>query len=407
MALENSPAITIRKPVTAAHLQTCRACAHEFRVPASLVGKRVACPHCRRPIDIKAESGSDDKLVGKELGGCRLVRRLGAGAIGVVYQAEQISIGRQVAIKMLSSKAAGDPKVVQRFQRESKLCAQMQHPNVVSVYDCGFERGVHYLVMEYVEGQTLAGMLDEAERIPWAKAARLILQVGRGLEHAHGMGIIHRDIKPANILVGNDGTAKLADLGLAKQLEDEGGMGDSPLGLTMQGVALGSPAYMPPEQIRSAKDVTPVSDLYALGASFYQLVTGVLPFDGKSAPEVMTKVLREEAKPVAEIAPEVPPAIAGFIRRTLEKEPAHRPQSASAFIVELEDAFNNPAKAPPERPRGTGSANKKLMVRARSPSRPDHAAAVGRSGGSHLGVVVALIAVVVVAGVFAWLHWMR
>ena len=394
--------------MTAAHLQTCRACAHEFRVPASLVGKRVACPHCRRPIEIRAETGSDDKLVGKELGGCRLVRRLGAGAIGVVYQAEQISIGRQVAIKMLSSKAAGDPKVVQRFQRESKLCAQMQHPNVVSVYDCGFERGVHYLVMEYVEGQTLAGMLDEADRIPWAKSARLILQVARGLEHAHGMGIIHRDIKPANILVANDGTAKLADLGLAKQLEDEGGMGESPLGLTMQGVALGSPAYMPPEQIRSAKDVTPVSDLYALGASFYQLVTGALPFDGKSAPEVMTKVLREEAKPVAEIAPEVPPAIAGFISRTLAKDPAHRPQSASAFIVELEDAFNNPNQAPPERPRGTGSANAKLVVRARSPSRPDQPAAVAaRSGGSHLGLVIAAIAIVVVAGVAAWLHWMR
>ncbi len=392
--------------MSAAHLQTCRACAHEFRVPATLVGKRVACPHCRRPIDIRADTGSDDKLVGKELGGCRLQRRLGAGAIGVVYQAEQVSIGRPVAIKMLSSKAAGDPKVVQRFQRESKLCAQMQHPNVVSVYDCGFERGVHYLVMEFVEGQTLAGMLDESERIPWTKAARLILQVARGLEHAHGMGIIHRDIKPANILVGIDGTAKLADLGLAKQLEDEGSMGESPLGLTMQGVALGSPAYMPPEQIRSAKDVTPVSDLYALGASFYQLVTGVLPFDGKSAPEVMTKVLREEPRAIAEIAPEVPPAIAGFISRTLAKDAAHRPQSASAFIVELEDAFNNPNQAPPERPRGTGSTNSKVVVRTRAPSRPDHAPAAAR-GTSHLGLVIVLIAVVVAAGVTAWLHWMR
>jgi serine/threonine protein kinase len=334
MALENSPTLTIRKRVTSAHLQTCRACAHEFRVPASLVGKRVACPHCRRPIEIRAETGSDDKLVGKELGGCRLVRRLGAGAIGVVYQAEQVSIGRQVAIKMLSSKAVGDPKVVQRFQRESKLCAQMQHPNVVSVYDCGFERGVHYLVMEFVEGQTLAGMLDEADRIPWAKAARLILQVGRGLEHAHGMGIIHRDIKPANILVGNDGTAKLADLGLAKQLEEEGGMGESPLGLTMQGVALGSPAYMPPEQIRSAKDVTPVSDLYALGASFYQLVTGVLPFDGKSAPEVMTKVLSPASSgarwrripPIARRAP----APSSSSSRTPSTTPTRRRPSARA-----------------------------------------------------------------------------
>ena len=402
--------------MTTAHLQTCRACAHEFRVPDSLVGKRVACPHCRRPIDIRAETGSDDKLVGKELGGCRLVRRLGAGAIGVVYEAEQLSIGRRVAIKMLSSKAAGDPRVVQRFQRESKLCAQMQHPNVVSVYDCGFERGVHYLVMEYVEGQTLAGMLDEAERLQWAKSARLILQVARGLEHAHGMGIIHRDIKPANILVGSDGTAKLADLGLAKQLEDEGagGGGESPLGLTMQGVALGSPAYMPPEQIRSAKDVTPVSDLYALGASFYQLVTGVLPFEGKSAPEVMTKVLREEAKPINSIAPEVPPAIVAFITRTLAKDPAHRPQSASAFIVELEDAFNNPDRVPQSSQRPSGpsagpsAGSSKPTPRARSMSRPDHpAAAVQATSTSRLVLIVVLIAMAIIAGVWSFLHWLH
>jgi serine/threonine-protein kinase len=396
--------------VTTAYLQTCRACAHEFRVPDSLIGKRVACPHCRRPIEIRAETGSDDKLVGKELGGCRLVRRLGAGAIGVVYEAEQLSIGRRVAIKMLSSKAAGDPRVVQRFQRESKLCAQMQHSNVVSVYDCGFERGVHYLVMEYVEGQTLAGMLDESERIPWAKASRLILQIARGLEHAHGMGIIHRDIKPANILVGTDGTAKLADLGLAKQLEDEGGGGESPLGLTMQGVALGSPAYMPPEQIRSAKDVTPVSDLYALGASFYQLVTGILPFDGKSAPEVMTKVLREEAKPVAEIAPDVPPAIAAFIVRTLAKDPANRPQSASAFIVELEDAFTNPTKAPVASVRSGNPAGTtpKPLSRAKHPSRPDHHAhPPAPTSSGRLAVIIVIIVLAVAAGALAFLHWLR
>jgi serine/threonine-protein kinase len=400
MGLENRSPPRIRKPVTvAAYLQTCRACAHEFRVPASLVGKRVACPHCRRPLEILANTAApDDKLVGKELGGCRLARRLGSGAIGVVYEAEQLSIGRRVAIKMLSSKAASDQKVVQRFQRESKLCAQIQHPNVVSVYDCGFERGVHYLIMEYVDGQTLAGMLDEAERLPWAKAAKLVLQVARGLEHAHGLGIIHRDIKPANILVGTDGTAKLADLGLAKQLEEEEG-GDSPLGLTMQGVALGSPAYMPPEQIRSAKDVTPSSDLYALGASFYQLVTGTLPFDGRTAPEVMTKVLREEAKPLSVVAPDVPPAIAAFITRTLSKDPAGRPASASAFIVELEDAYNNPSRVPP-------AAAKPAVNRAARRSSPkNQPAAPAPRGSSRVVVIVVLVILGAAVGVLAALRW--
>jgi serine/threonine protein kinase len=385
------------------HLQTCRLCSHEFRAPVALVGKKVACPYCRRPMEVVANAvANDDKLVGKELGGCRLARRLGAGAIGVVYEAEQLSIGRKVAIKMLSSKAANDAKVVQRFQREAKLCAQIQHPNVVTVYDCGFERGVHYLIMEYVDGTTLAGMVDERGRLPWREAAKLILQVGRGIEHAHGLGIVHRDIKPANVLVGTDGSAKLADLGLAKQLEDERSItGDGGLGLTMQGVALGSPAYMPPEQIRSAKDVTPASDLYALGASFYQLVTGVLPFDGRTAPEVMTKVLRETAKPIVELASDVPPAIVAFIDRTLSKDPSGRPADASRFIVELEDAMANPERAPNVAKPRTGPQAKKV-------SSPGNQAARARTpapGSQRSTTVLAILAILATLGAGAALYW--
>ena len=342
---------------TSAFLQTCRGCQREFRAPASLVGKTVACPHCKRPINIIASAPlSDDRLVGRELGGCRLSKRLGAGAIGVVYEAEQLSVGRPVAVKMLTSRAAADAKVVQRFQREAKLCAAIQHPNVVSVYDCGFERGVHYLIMEYVDGSTLAGMIEEAKRLPWQHASRLVLQVARALEHVHGIDIIHRDIKPANILVNTAGTAKLADLGLAKQMEDEGA--ENPLALTMQGVALGSPAYMPPEQIRSAKDATKVSDLYALGATLYECITGDLPFSGRTGPEVMTKVLREPPRPARDLVPDLPPAITFFLDRVLQKEPRMRPQSASQFIVELEDALNFPDRNRSPPASGTRSATK-------------------------------------------------
>ena len=389
-----------------AHLQTCRSCAHEFRVQATLIGKQVACPHCRRPMTMVAnEVANQDKLVGQMIGGCRLIRRLGAGAIGVVYEAEQESMSRRVAVKMLSSKAAGDEKVVQRFQREARLCAQIQHPNVVTVYDCGFERGVHFLVMEFVDGDTLAGLTEEAGRLAWDRAAKLVLQVARGLEYAHGRGIVHRDIKPANILVGTDGTARLADLGLAKQLEDERSIteGDG-MGLTMQGVALGSPAYMPPEQIRSAKDVTPSSDLYALGASFYQLVTGTLPFDGRSAMEVMTKVLREEAKPVREVAPEVPVAIAAFIQRTLSKDPAGRPADAGRFIVELEDALTNPNRQPSSpaiRPAAAGRRRPQSAPGVRPPPTS------GYRTQDVLVVVVVVIAVLAAAGVAGWWFFLR
>jgi serine/threonine protein kinase len=388
-------------------LQTCRSCAHEFRVPGHLAGRTVPCPHCRRPLALTPGTGRiEDKLVGKTLGGCRLVKRLGAGAIGVVYEAEMPGQERHVAVKMLTSRAAADEKVVQRFERESRLCAAIQHPNVVGVHTCGFDRGVHFLVMEFIDGDTLATLVEDHGRLPWERAARLILQVARGLEHAHGRGIVHRDIKPANILVSTDGVAKLADLGLAKQLDDERSItGDEAMGLTMQGVALGSPAYMPPEQIRSAKDVTPVSDLYALGASLYQLVTGVLPFDGRSATDVMSKVLREEPKPVAELAPETPPAIAAFILRTLSKDPAGRPQDCGRFIVELEDALAHPqvvpaAKGPRNRP-GTGPTRRGPPS---SPTtRPRNGSTRDQASGGALPLVLLLLLVAVVAGGIGWL----
>lgn len=390
----------------AAFLQTCRACQHEFRVPGHLAGRTLPCPHCRRPMDLQPGSGRvEDKLVGKVLGGCTLVRRLGAGAIGVVYQAQMPGQSRHVAVKMLTSKAANDERVVQRFEREAKLCAAIQHPNVVGVHSCGYERGVHFLVMEFVDGDTLSSLVQDQGRLPWDKAARLILQVARGLEYAHSQGIVHRDIKPANILVTQEGVAKLADLGLAKQLDDERSItGDSPMGLTMQGVALGSPAYMPPEQIRSAKDVTPQSDLYALGASLYQLITGVLPFDGKSAAEVMTRVLREEAKPITELAPETPPAIVAFVMRCLSKDPDGRPADCGRFIVELEDALARPdvVPTPPAKktPRpGTGPQ------RRGAASSPTTRPRTGqqRKAKSNLGVV--LVVVVLAAAAAAAAAW--
>nr|MBA3709098.1 serine/threonine protein kinase [Planctomycetota bacterium] len=325
-----------------AFLQICKACNHEFRAHAKLVGKSVPCPYCQKPLTVVAVVGQpNDKLVGQEVGGCRLAKRLGAGALGVVYEAKQLSIGRRVAIKMLSSKAASDKEVVARFQREANLCAKIKHPNVVGVYDCGLDRGVHFLTMDFIDGLTLAALIEEQGKLEWKEAAGYITQIARALEHVHGQGIIHRDIKPANILIDEQKVAKLADLGLAKQVDNEEGSG---AGLTMQGIAMGSPAYMPPEQIRNAKEATHLADVYALGATFYQTVTGVIPFDGKNGTEVMTKVLREEAAPAITRVPTLPQGVSDLIQSMLSKNPADRPQGAAVLIQELEAVVADPVK---------------------------------------------------------------
>jgi serine/threonine-protein kinase len=289
----------------------------------------------------------------------KLEKRLGSGALGVVYAGEQVGMRRRVAIKMLSSKAAADQEVVARFQREARLCAQLRHDGVVAVFHCGQEGPVHYLVMELVTGASMAALIEERGKLPWRLASEMILQVADALKYVHEHGIIHRDIKPANILVEREsGRAKLADLGLGKQVDQDPST-TTTNGLTMQGVAMGSPAYMPPEQIRSARDATKVSDLYALGATFFQCLTGQLPFDGKSAGEVMGKVLREPAPRVREVTPDVPPAIAAVVTRCLEKDPVKRPQSVDAFIDQLKAAVANPDKEP-----GSGGAggNKMLII---------------------------------------------
>lgn len=326
-------------------LLTCRLCRYEFRVPAKLAGKKVPCSHCGTQVEVVAVGAKADPLVGKRLGNCRLTYRLGAGGIGLVYAADQLSTGRKVAVKMLGAKAGANDVLVQRFQRESKLSAQVNHPNVVQVYDCGFDRGVHFQVMELVEGGTLASLIDEQVRLPWPEAVGICLQITQALAHIHALDIIHRDLKPANILVSTDQDgrrlAKLADLGLAKQL-DAGA--DAVSGLTMEGKPLGSPAYMPPEQVRNAKDATRQSDLYGIGASLYAAITGYRPFDGRTGYEVMANVLTKEVVPPQVTQPDLPPALNALILRCLAKDPAKRPATAEALVQELEAIL---ATAPP------------------------------------------------------------
>lgn len=346
-------------------LQTCRVCRYEFRASAKLAGKKIPCSHCGTMVEIVVGApAANDPLIGKRIGNCRLTYRLGAGGIGLVYAGEQLSVGRKVAIKMLGAKAGANDVLVQRFQRESKLAAQINHPNVVHVYDCGYDRGVHFQLMELVDGGTLANLIETQTRLPWREAADLALQITQALEYIHGQDIIHRDIKPANILIAVENgrrIAKLADLGLAKQLDTE----QAQMGLTLEGKPLGSPSFMPPEQVRNAKDATRTSDIYGVGATFYAALTGYRPFDGKTSYEVMANVLTKEVVPPKTTVPDLPPAFNDLIMRCLSKDPSKRPQSAQELLGELERLLSQhggpqtitastPGSASWRRPKPTG-----------------------------------------------------
>ena len=337
-------------------LQSCRVCRYEFRASTKLTGKKIPCSHCGTLVEIVNNTTTAvDPLIGKRIGNCRLTYRLGAGGIGLVYAGEQLSVGRNVAIKMLGAKAGSNEVLVQRFQRESKLCAQINHPNVVHVYDCGYDRGVHYQLMELVDGGTLANLIETQVRLPWREAADLALQITRALEYIHGQEIIHRDIKPANILIAVENgrrIAKLADLGLAKQLDAE----QEQMGLTLEGKPLGSPSYMPPEQVRNAKDATRASDIYGVGATFYSAITGQRPFDGKSSYEVMANVLTKEVVPPKIRVPDLPQALNDLMMCCLSKDPSKRPQKAEDLAGELERLLSSEGGPAPVKAQSPASS---------------------------------------------------
>jgi serine/threonine protein kinase len=319
----------------------CTACQAMVTLEGKAAGSPTVCPMCGKPLPPARPS---DALVGKTIAGHRLVKRIGAGANAVVYEAERIVGGGRFAIKMLTHEAAQDEENGKRFVREAKLCRQITHPNVVQVHEVGCEKKIHFMVMELIEGQTMEAVIDKQGPMPWRESAHLVMQVGQALDHMNKLGIIHRDIKPGNILLTQGGIAKLLDLGFAKKLGEhdtdvpEGGGGN----LTLQGVSMGSPAYMPPEQVLDAKQALQTADVYSLGATFYHALTGRTPFNGKTAYEIMEKVIKEPPVPPKTIRADIPEAISQFILWTMDKLPERRPQNAGEFVRELEIAVFQP-----------------------------------------------------------------
>jgi len=246
-----------------------------------------------------------------------LLELIGQGGMGRVYLARDTRLSRRVALKILSPERVGNSRAVARFQREARVGAQLQHENLVRVYDFGESNGRYFLVMEYIEGKTVGTLISEQGPMPAATAVRLVRQVASGLEHAHRKGLVHRDVNPYNILVTREGIAKLADLGLALDLADEDRV-------TRDGATVGTFDYVAPEQARHSRAADIRSDIYSLGCTIYHMIAGDVPFPGPSLPEKIFAHQSLEPTPLDQVVPGLPEGLTEIVQRMMRKLPDER-----------------------------------------------------------------------------------
>jgi serine/threonine-protein kinase len=290
-----------------------------------------------------AKSDSNDSARGAmsvptQIPGYQVISKLGQGAMAVVYKAKQVALDRVVAVKVLPKRLSANTEFVERFHKEGRAAARLNHPNIVQAIDVGVEPGgYHYFVMEFVEGVTVFDELEKNGPYDEAEALRIAIQVGKALEHAHARGFIHRDVKPKNVMVTPDRQAKLADMGLARQADDTDAARQE------KGRAYGTPYYIAPEQIRGEEDIDFRADIYSLGATFYHMVTGRVPFDGATPTEVMRKHLKAPLVPPDHIMRNLSAGISEVIEVMMAKRRDDRYASTSDLLADLEAiAAGNP-----------------------------------------------------------------
>ncbi|MFN8582310.1 MAG: serine/threonine-protein kinase [Gemmatimonadaceae bacterium] len=261
-----------------------------------------------------------------------LDREIGRGGMGIVYKARDRRLKRPVAVKLLPPELSFRSEIRTRFLREAETAAQLSHPNIVPIYSVDEREGLVYFVMAYVDGENLAVRLHREGALPPEEARRILLEVGRALAYAHERGVVHRDIKPDNILRSSaDGSVMVTDFGIARAVTEGA---DSRL--TATGMAIGTPAYMSPEQSMGEREIDGRSDLYSLGIVGYQMLSGELPFTAPSTPALLVKHISERPAPVTDRCPAAPPDLARAVMLMLEKDPANRFPSASSMVTALE-----------------------------------------------------------------------
>lgn len=278
-------------------------------------------------------------MIGRTLGGYQIIEQIGMGGMATVYKAYDASTDRYVALKTLPQQYSQDPTFVERFRREARAIAKLEHLHILPVHAYGEDDGVAYLVMRYLPAGTLTSRIRQAGRIPLDEAARLIAQIGSALDHAHSNGVLHRDVKPGNVLIDNDGNTFLTDFGIARMVEGT-------LDLTGDAI-LGTPQYMSPEQCQGRKDLTPASDQYALGVVLYEMITGRTPFQAETPLAVIhMQMMGSPLPPPTSLVPNLPEDVERVILKALARDPEDRFASCSALAAAFEQAIHSAPTRP-------------------------------------------------------------
>src|SRR5215471_8997689 len=291
----------------------------------------VSAPDSKEAIFMPSDEAIGATTALEQLGRYQLLDKLGQGGMGTVFLASDTRLDRRVAIKVLPPESVHNPDAVARFQREAKALAKLSHPGIVQAYDSEEDNGRHFLVMEYVEGQSLLDVLKRDGCVAPTYAADYIHQAAAALQHAHDKGLVHRDLKPSNLLLSSSGQIKILDLGLARFLQDQ--IGDPTK--TREGMGIGTPDYAAPEQFRDAHRADSRADIYALGCTLYHLLTGRVPFPGSSLAEKYDAHRQREPTPLQELCADIPGGLVLVVQRMMAKHPAERFQTAADAAAAL------------------------------------------------------------------------
>lgn len=304
----------------------------------------------------KPEPTEIDEGIPFHLGRFRIQKRLG-GVMGIVYRALDTKSNQPIALKILPRTLAHEPAFVERFKREVKATSALSHPNIVKIIDAGVEHGLFYLAMEYIDGESLNQRLRRVGKLDEKEALTLGRNVALALQHAHSQNVLHRDIKPENIMLTQTGDVKLTDFGLAKLLADE-------QKITAEGIAVGTPHYIAPEQARALKETDHRADLYALGATLFHSITGRLPYEGDDGAEIMRRHVFEATPDPRTVDPSITPAIADMLMKLMAKDPDQRYQSGEE-LAQFLDTYVGPRTATAVNPHQQSGPRLSAMPRKR------------------------------------------